>query len=99
MATPGYFETMGIPIVQGRSFEAADEGSDGWVAVVNEALANKYWKGHNPIGQRLRPGGMRGDRWFTVIGVAKDVKQTSRALNLTWDEFLEAGLTGFNMQV
>jgi predicted permease len=71
----GYFDTMGIPVVQGRGFEPADEASDGWVTVVNEALANKYWKGLNPIGQRLRPGGMK-DRWFTVIGVAKDVKQS-----------------------
>jgi predicted permease len=66
---------MGIPIVQGRAFQPADAASSGMVAVVNETLVNTFWKGMNPIGQRLRP--CCGDRvpWFTVIGVAKDVKQ------------------------
>jgi predicted permease len=69
-----YFETMGIPIVQGRSFQAADAASTGLVAIVNETLVNRFWKDQNPIGQRLRP--CCGDTpWFTVIGVAKDVKQ------------------------
>lgn len=71
-----FFQTMGIPIVQGRAFESADAASGGWVTVVNEALANSQWKGQHPIGQRLRPAGTRG-AWFTVIGVAKDVKQAS----------------------
>ena len=74
-----YFRTMGIPIVVGRSFERADNGSPGKVAIVNETLAKKIWKGRNPIGQRLRPpGGSFGaadDVWHTVIGVAKDVRQ------------------------
>lgn len=70
-----YFETMGIPIVQGRSFQASDVASEGMVAVVNETLVNTFWKGRNPIGQRLKP--CCGDviPWFTVVGVAKDVKQ------------------------
>jgi predicted permease len=70
-----YFETMGIPIVQGRSFQPGDAGSTGMMAVVNESLVNTFWKDKNPIGQRLRP--CCGDQipWFTVIGVAKDVKQ------------------------
>jgi putative ABC transport system permease protein len=67
---------MGIPIVEGRGFESTDAASGGWVTVVNEALANSQWKGRNPIGQRLRPAGTN-DQWFTVIGVAKDVKQAS----------------------
>jgi predicted permease len=70
-----YFETMGIPIVEGRAFQPSDAASTGMVAVVNETLVNTFWKGQNPIGQRLRP--CCGDQipWFTVIGVAKDVKQ------------------------
>jgi predicted permease len=70
-----YFETMGIPIVAGRSFQPGDAASSGMVAVVNETLVNTFWKNLNPIGQRLRP--CCGDQipWFTVIGVAKDVKQ------------------------
>jgi predicted permease len=70
-----YFETMGIPIVQGRSFEPADAASSGRVAIVNETLVNTFWKGKNPIGQRLKPCCGDQNPWFTVVGVAKDVKQ------------------------
>jgi predicted permease len=69
------FETMGIPILQGRGFQASDAASTGYVAVVNEALAHTFWQNRNPIGQRLRPAG--SGPWFRVIGVARDVKQTS----------------------
>jgi putative ABC transport system permease protein len=72
---PDYFETMGIPIVRGRSFELADAASSGLVAIVNETLVNTFWKGRDPIGQRLRPGFGDNIPWYTVIGVAKDVKQ------------------------
>ena len=74
-----YFRTMGIPIVAGRSFEPTDNVSQRKVAVVNETLAKRIWKGENPIGKRLRPpGGSFGaaeDAWHTVIGVARDVRQ------------------------
>jgi hypothetical protein len=71
---PGYFETMGIPIVRGRSFQSTDTASSGLVAVVNERFANTFWKGHDPIGQRVKPYNDQPP-WFTVVGVAKDVKQ------------------------
>jgi predicted permease len=71
----GYFETMGIPIVQGRAFQATDAASPGMVAVVNETLVNTFWRGQNPIGQRLRPCCGAQVPWYTVVGVAKDVKQ------------------------
>jgi predicted permease len=76
----GYFETMGIPIVAGRGFETADKASLDRVAIVNETLANRLWKGRDPIGRRLRPNlaasmGTSNNPWHTVIGVAKDVKE------------------------
>jgi putative ABC transport system permease protein len=75
-----YFETMHIPIVAGRGFEAIDTASEGRVVIVNETLANRLWKGRDPIGQRVRPSlnaslGTSVNPWHTVIGVAKDVKQ------------------------
>src|SRR5438094_1843940 len=67
-------------IVAGRSFKPADAASPGRVVIVNETLANRIWKGRNPIGQRVWPNlsaaiGFGGNSWHTVIGVAKDVKQ------------------------
>jgi predicted permease len=71
-----YFETMGIPIVKGRSFEPSDAAS-GPVVIVNETLVNTFWKDRDPIGQTLKPGLARFADVpdFRVIGVAKDVKQ------------------------
>jgi putative ABC transport system permease protein len=74
-----YFRTMRIPIVAGRGFDAIDTASEGRVAIVNETLAGRLWKGRDPIGQRLRPNlsasiGTSANPWHTVIGVAKDVK-------------------------
>ena len=75
-----YFTTMGVPIVAGRGFDATDTASQDRAVIVNETLANKLWKGRNPIGQRLRPNlsasmGTSVNPWHTVIGVAKDVKE------------------------
>jgi predicted permease len=71
-----YFETMGIPIVQGRSFVPSDVAS-GPVVIVNETLVNTFWKDRNPIGQTVKPGFGPPNQVpdFVVIGVAKDVKQ------------------------
>jgi predicted permease len=75
-----YFKTLQIPIVAGRGFEAIDTASKGRVVIVNETLANRLWKGRDPIGQRLRPNlsssiGTSVNPWHTVIGVARDVKE------------------------
>jgi putative ABC transport system permease protein len=64
---PGYFATMGIPLVSGRDFTRADNGKAPPVAVVNEAMVAQYWRGHDPVGQRLQVKG----RWIQVVGVAK----------------------------
>ncbi len=73
-ASTGYVETMGIPVLEGRSFQASDEGGD-FVVLVNETMAKTFWPGTSPVGRRLKPG--FGDElpWLTVVGVVKDVKQ------------------------
>jgi putative ABC transport system permease protein len=76
-ATVGYFETMGIRIVKGRGFVSTDVGGPP-VAVVNEALAKRFYPGQDPLGRRIRPPGPPGPDssvWFTIVGVAEDVKQ------------------------
>jgi predicted permease len=73
-ASTGYLETMGIPVLEGRSLQTTDEGGD-FVVLVNETMAKTFWPGTSPIGRRLKPG--FGDKlpWLTVVGVVKDVKQ------------------------
>jgi putative ABC transport system permease protein len=72
--TADYARTMGIPVVRGRTFEAADAGGVP-VAVVNEALVKRFFPDRDPIGGRLRPGLGPNAPWFTIVGVLKDVKQ------------------------
>lgn len=74
-ATVDYFSAMKIPIVKGRGFTSADVGGAG-VAVINEAMAKRFYPNVNPIGYRVRPSGPSDTLpWFTIVGVAKDVKQ------------------------
>jgi predicted permease len=70
---PDYFTTMGIPLVSGREFTRADDEKAALIAVVNETMAARYWRGRNPIGERVQVKG----RWMQVIGVAKDSKYQS----------------------
>jgi predicted permease len=70
-----YFRTMGIPIVRGRAFDAADANPAGMVAIVNQRFADTFWPGRDPIGLRVKPAWGDWVPWFTVVGVAADVKQ------------------------
>jgi predicted permease len=73
----GYFETMGIPILEGRAITPEDRAASQRVAVVNETFARRYFSGEDPIGRRVD----QGHGWATVVGVAKDGKY--RELNET----------------
>src|ERR1700724_2141380 len=70
---PDYFATMGIPLVSGREFNRADDEKSVLVAIVNETMAAKYWRGRTPIGERVQVKG----RWMQVVGVSKDSKYQS----------------------
>jgi predicted permease len=74
-ATPGYFEAMGVPILQGRAFDEFDGREEGSrVAVVNEAFVRTHVPaGTDPVGQRLRVRGGEEDAWITIVGVGHDV--------------------------
>ncbi len=69
-----YFKTMKIRIVEGRTFEPGDDGDNAQrVVVVNQALANRFWKG-SPIGRRVNPGFADPKVWLTIVGVVEDTK-------------------------
>jgi len=70
----GYAETMGIPVVAGRSFEERDASGPPAV-LINETLARRFFKDRDPIDQRVKPGFGAQVPWFTIAGVLKDVKQ------------------------
>jgi macrolide transport system ATP-binding/permease protein len=74
----GYFETMGIPILEGRGIEESDDRSAPRVAVVNQTMAQEFWPGEDAVGKRFKLS-VDSDRWIEIIGIARD----SKALDLT----------------
>ena len=75
-----FFTTFAIPVVRGRALGAEDTADAQRVAVVNEALARRYWPGRDPIGRRIKWGIPSSDTpWMTVVGVAGDVHDASLA--------------------
>ena len=68
----GYFETMGIRLIEGRFFTASDASGAPDVIIVNQTMARMFWGNQSPIGRRARPGGSKD--WCTVVGVVTDVK-------------------------
>ena len=75
IVTSDYFRTMSVPLVGGRLFNEHDRKGEPETAIVNEALAERFWPNENPIGKRMQRG--KGGPWRTVVGVIKDAKQFS----------------------
>jgi putative ABC transport system permease protein len=71
--TPNYVQTMGIPVVAGRSFGPGDGPLSTPVVMINQTMAKLFYGNTSPVGRRVMPGGAKN--WFTIVGVLKDVKQ------------------------
>jgi putative ABC transport system permease protein len=71
-ATPGYFETMGIPVIEGRPFDADDHDLRLGSLIITESLKNRYWPDASALGKRIQIGGAPG----RVVGVVGDVHDT-----------------------
>ncbi|MEE8146366.1 MAG: ABC transporter permease, partial [Longimicrobiales bacterium] len=77
-ASPGYFRTMGIPLLRGRTFEPADQAADIGVrgrpvVVISQSMAERMFPGEDPIGQRMARKRDREPNWLTVVGVVGDM--------------------------
>jgi len=73
--SPGYFSTIGQPLLEGRDFNAADDGRN-YVVTVNQALAAREWPGQSALGHRVHTGeihSLEGESWATVVGVVGNV--------------------------
>ena len=71
-----YFRAMGAELLRGRYFSQQDGPSSPLVAIIDESMARRYWKGEDPIGKRIKGQDRRGhnDDWVTVIGVVRDIR-------------------------
>jgi predicted permease len=76
LVTPGYFETMRIPLLQGRTIAPEDRARGQRVVVINRAFAERYWPGEDPVGKHIRVFTPAGEP-LSVIGVVGDVRQAA----------------------
>ncbi|MGD0771613.1 MAG: ABC transporter permease [Candidatus Solibacter sp.] len=73
LVSPGYFDTVQIPLLEGRDFATRDERKGEPVMIVNQTFARRFFHGQNPLGRKVRAYG----RSFTVVGLARDSKYFS----------------------
>jgi len=103
VVTPGYFETMGIRLVEGRFFNASDGAGAPDVIIVNQTMARMFWGNDSPLGRRVRPGNSK--EWCTVVGVVADVKNagidkpTGTELYLPYNQPQGASMTNMYLLV
>ena len=79
VVTRDYFAVLGVPVVSGRTFNAADRDTTAPVAMVSRATAQKYFGGSDPVGKQIS---LNGRTWPTIIGVAGDVRQFGPAADV-----------------
>jgi predicted permease len=75
--SPGFFATLGLPLIEGRAFAATDRIGAPAVAIVNQTLARQLWPGEDPIGKRLNFGSFTNGVPTEVVGLAADAKYRS----------------------
>ncbi|HYL10694.1 MAG TPA: ABC transporter permease [Candidatus Acidoferrales bacterium] len=76
VATYGYFQVLGIPLIRGRIFDERDAADSPHVAVISESLARDRWPNQDPIGHTIEFGNMDGDlRLLTIVGIVGDIHE------------------------
>jgi len=78
MVSPEYFTALGVPILRGRGFAATDKEGAPPVVIINQTLADRYFSGEDPVGHRLKVGGVDRPKnvWMEIVGVVSDVTYT-----------------------
>jgi putative ABC transport system permease protein len=87
---PGYFESMRLPLLRGRTIVESDDARAPGVAIINERASREYWPGEDPIGKRIAFGNSEPPTWLTVIGVARNAKQQEWAAKSDPEVYLAA---------
>jgi predicted permease len=90
--TPDYFKAMGIPLLEGRTFQHGDMDRPVREMIVGRATAKHFWPNESPIGKRIKTGGPNAP-WSTIVGVVGDVHD--EALTMPVDEMVYQPVIGF----
>ena len=75
--SPGTFQALGIPLLQGRDFQNSDTSKSTLVAIIDEPLARRFWPAGDAIGKRIETTGDR--EWMTIVGIVGGIKHVSLA--------------------
>jgi predicted permease len=75
VVSAGYFATLQVPVSRGRDFDSRDVVRSLPVAIINEKLARLHWPGEDPIGRRVGFGPPPNQRWLTIVGIVRDIRQ------------------------
>jgi putative ABC transport system permease protein len=78
---PRFFETLGIPVLAGRDFRPQDRSGSSPVAIINQAMARRFFPGQNPLGRKFGWRGGKDRKEFEIVGVVGNTKY----FNLTED--------------
>ena len=85
--TPDYFRTMGIPLLEGRSFQPQDDASREPVVIINETMKRRFWPNEDPVGKRIKLGTRNMAAWSTIVGVVKDVNNVALAAKIGYSAY------------
>jgi putative ABC transport system permease protein len=91
VVTPGFFQAMGISLISGRFFDARDSDTAAPAAIIDETMARTYWPNEDPVGKRIKRGGMESTApWMTIVGVVRHVRyrtlEARSRVQLYWPE-------------
>ena len=101
MVSPGFFDTMQVPIVRGRALDSRDRDGGARAILINETFANRYWPNQDPVGKRL-VFGTPNERnpWITIVGVVGDMHRRGLHQGARLETFFSTTQTGGrNMQL
>ena len=86
--SPGYVETIGLRVMEGRAFSATDLGANATNVMVTQAMAQRFWPGESAIGRRIKSGDLTPENknpWWTIVGVIQDANLRGIPVNPTRD--------------
>jgi predicted permease len=98
--TPEFFGTMGIRLIAGRTFTETEQAPPVATVIVSEQVVRRFWPGQDPIGKRIKLGGVTSsNRWLTIVGVVAEVKYRGLPENPTTDPDLYFPFLDRNQQI
>jgi len=101
--SPDYFQTMSIPLLRGRPFTRADDSRSERVAIINRAMADRYWPDTSPIDRRVRlSAGFDSNTWFRIVGVVDNIRHIAlsrEAVDEMYHPYAQASVPTFTIAV